>query len=68
MYIEEQQGLVWFDITVAGETTVGAAAGWDVRVSMPNYAVSFVVARDDHRFLAGRIEYPNGAVMEMTRN
>ena len=67
MYIEEQHGLVWFDIAVAGETTVGAAAGWDVRVSMPNYSVSFVIARDDHRFLAGRVHYPNGGVMEMTR-
>ena len=68
MYIEEQRGLVWFDVVVSGETTVGATAGWDVQVTMPNYAVNFVLARDDHRFLGGRVEYPNGAVLRMTRN
>ena len=67
MYIEEQKGLVWFDVTVAGATDVGSVPAWDVRGGAMNYTVSFKLARDDHRFLAGRVEYPNGAAMEMTR-
>ena len=67
MYIEEQKGLVWFDVTVAGATDVGSVPAWDVRVAVPRYNVDFKLARDDHRFLAGRVEYPNGAAMEMTR-
>jgi hypothetical protein len=41
---------------------------WEVRVAVLNYTVSYSLARDDHRFLAGRVEYPNGAAVEMTIN
>lgn len=68
MYIEEQEGLVWFDVDVVGETTVGEIDAWDVRITMPRFAVGFFLARDDHRFLAGRVEYPDGAIVEMTRS
>ena len=68
MYIEERKGLVWFDVTVAGATDVDSVPAWDVRVAVLNYTVSYLLARDDHRFLAGRVEYPNGAAVEMTIN
>jgi hypothetical protein len=68
MYVEEQEGLVWFDAEVVGAVEVGAVPAWDVRVTVPRYDVRFMLAKDDHRFLAGRVLYPNGAVMEMTRN
>lgn len=68
MYIEEREGLTWFDVEVLGEKTVGSAAGWDVRVSALTYTVDFVIAQDDRRFLGGRVEYPNGATMVLTRN
>lgn len=68
MYIEEQQGLAWFDVEVVGPTQVGPVPAWDVRVTVPSYDVHFMLARDDHRFLAGRVRYPSGAVMEMKRN
>jgi hypothetical protein len=68
MYIEERKGLVWFDVTVAGATDVDSVPAWDVRVAVLNYTVSYLLACDDHRFLAGRVEYPNGATVEMTIN
>ena len=68
MYIEERGGLVWFDVRVDGQTTVGATTGWNVRVDVTGYNVLFVLATDDHRVLSGRVEYPNGAVMHMTVN
>jgi hypothetical protein len=67
MYIEEQEGLTWFDVSVAGDALVGSTAGWDVKVVHPKYSMNFVIAKDDRRFLAGRIAYPNGAAMEITR-
>jgi hypothetical protein len=66
MYIEERKGLVWFDVTVAGATEVDSVAAWDVRVNVLTYTVSYLLARDYHRVLAGRVEYPNGATVEMT--
>jgi hypothetical protein len=68
MYIEERKGLVWFEVTVAGAADVGSVPAWEVRVAVLNYTVSYFLARDDHRFLAGRVEYPNGAAVEMTIN
>jgi hypothetical protein len=66
MYIEERDGLVWFDVTAVSETEVGSVPAWEVRVAVMTYNVSYFLARDDHRVLAGRVEYPNGATVEMT--
>jgi hypothetical protein len=67
MYIEEQGGLVWFEVNVAGQTTVGGVQAWDVRIAVPRYKVNFMLALDDHRFLGGTVEYPNGSVIRLDR-
>jgi hypothetical protein len=67
MYIEAETGLTWFGVTVVGDTTVGTTDAWQVEVAVTEYAVSYLLAKDDHRLLAGRVQYPNGAVVEMTR-
>ena len=68
MYIEERGGLVWFEVRVAGEKAVGDVTGWDVRIDVPEYSVNFILAKDDHRFLGGTVEYPNGATIHLTRS
>jgi hypothetical protein len=68
VYIEELGGLAWFAVAVAGETTVGSRPAWDVRVTHPRYEIRYSIGRDDRQFLGGRVEYPNGAVMVITRN
>jgi hypothetical protein len=67
LYIEEQGGLVWLDVTVTGDAVLAEADGWAVRATNPKYTLNFVFAKDDHRFLGGRVDYPNGAVMEISR-
>lgn len=67
MYIEAENGLTWFGVDVVGDTTVGAVEAWEVQVDVTRYAVTYLFAKDDHRLLAGRVQYPNGAVVEMTR-
>lgn len=42
-------------------------SAWEVRIAVTEYAVTYLLAKDDHRLLAGRVEYPNGAVVVMTR-
>jgi hypothetical protein len=68
VYIEELGGLAWFAVAVAGEITVGSRPAWDVRVTHPRYEIRYSIGRDDRQFLGGRVEYPNGAVMVITRN
>jgi hypothetical protein len=67
LYIEESEGLVWFDVEVVAETAVGTEPGWDVKVTTPRHVVHFVIGKRDRRPLAGRIQFPNGAVLEMER-
>jgi hypothetical protein len=65
LYIEERGGLVWADVHVGGETSANSVPAWDVKVSMMGYKTAFALAKDNHRVLSGRVEYPNGAVVEM---
>lgn len=66
-YIEEHQGLAWFDVEVTGEATVDGVAGWVVRAVGPAQPVEFVIAKEAPRMLAGSTVFPNGARMEMKR-
>lgn len=67
LYIEEKGGLTWAEIVVDGERSVGGVPGWSVRIEMPPRTVRLVLARDDHRFLGGSVEHPNGATIVMAR-
>jgi hypothetical protein len=67
-YIEEQEGLAWFDVVVTGERTVDGIEGWVVRASGPAPPVELVIAKDTRRMLAGSTEFPNGMRMEMKRS
>lgn len=67
LYVEEQGGLAWADVRVAGDTVAEGTPAWDVRVGLSRYELRLLLARDDRRFLSGRVEYPNGATLTMTR-
>ena len=68
LYIEEQEGLAWFEVEVVGETEVGSEAAWQVQVTAPTLTMVYRIGRTGRQFLGARIEYPTGAVMEVTRN
>ena len=68
MYIEEQDGLAWFDVKVTGEHKVNDVDGWVVRVTNPRYTVDFTIGKQSRTFLAGRVQYANGASVELTKS
>ena len=68
MYIEEQEGLTWFDVSVTGEQKVNDETGWVVRVTNARYTVDFTIGRQSRAFLAGRVQYPNGVSVELTKS
>jgi len=67
LFIAEQGGLTWAEVEVAGQTTAADRPAWEVRVKLAGYQVTYYLARDGRLPLGGRVDYPNGAVVEMRR-
>lgn len=68
VYIEEQNGLAWFDVQVKGAEEVNGTAAWVVSAQGPRMPVEFLIAKESREVLGGRAELPNGATIRMTRS
>jgi hypothetical protein len=67
LFIEERGGLTWAEVKVSGQRQLADVAAWEVRVGLAGYDVTYLLAREGRLPLGGKVHYPNGTVVEMTR-